>query len=566
MASKILIPKLACTSKLPVYLRKKNLIFASTQQQTEKPSFSSSQIISCDDVSTAPLSCSSFTNISRAKSSNLDSLCSLWREIQGCSNWDNLVEPLHPLLRQEIVRYGEFVTACYKAFDLDPNSKRFLSCKYGKKNMLNQIGMHDSGYEVTKYIYATPDINIPIHNGASCSRWVGYMAVSNDKTTEKIGRRDIIITFRGTVTNHEWVANFMSSLTPPRLDPHNPRLDVKVESGFLSLYTSDESDNKFGLESCREQLLSELSRLLKMYKGEEMSISMAGHSMGSSLALLLAYDISELGLNRNDRNGDAVPVTVFSFGGPRVGNAGFKERCEELGVKVLRIVNVNDPITKLPGVFLNENFRVLAGRYKVPWSYSCYAHVGVELLVDFFSMQNPTCVHDLEAYLSSLLMKCPKRPSSLPPLELDHQQENFVDGFQLDGNFLNKTKELLFNAQNLNILPLRIALCNMINLVQSQKTKFLINEHVYLWMNSLLRTAFALFVINLPESQDHILLHCPFATAVWNNILINVSFSSVMPSCVDDFLVQWCSLVLNGSAKKLWHSLWDTTLWEILEK
>ena len=363
----------------------------------------------------------------------------LWREIQGSNNWENLVEPLHPLLRQEIIRYGEFVTACYNAFDLDPNSKRYLNCKYGKKNMFKEVGLESCDYNVTKYIYATPDINIPIQNGSSCGRWIGYVAVSSDESVRKLGRRDIVVTFRGTVTNPEWISNLMSSLTPARLDPHNPRPDLKVEAGFLSLYTSDESDSKFGLGSCREQLLSELSKLLTKYKGEELSISIAGHSMGSSLALLLAYDIAELGLNKqnnNSSNTNPIPITVFSFGGPRVGNSGFKQRCDELGVKVLRIANVNDPITKMPGVLFNENLRVFGDRYELPWSRSCYAHVGVELVLDFFNMQNPSCVHDLETYLS--LLKCPK--------QLLVQRDNSVD-------FLNKATEMLMSAQNFNMLP-----------------------------------------------------------------------------------------------------------------
>ncbi|KAG8481259.1 hypothetical protein CXB51_026039 [Gossypium anomalum] len=232
---------------------------------------------------------------STAKLATSYTLSHLWREVQGSNNWENLLEPLDPLLRNEIIRYGEFVAACYKAFDLDSSSKRYLNCKYGKKNMLKEVGMENSGYEVSKYIYATPDVNIPIQNGATCGRWIGYVAVSSDEAVKRIGRRDLLITFRGTVTNHEWVANFMSSLTPARLDPHNPRPQVKVESGFLSLYTSEEADSKFGLESCRQQLLSEVSRLLNKYKGEELSITLAGHSMGSALALLLAYDIAELG-------------------------------------------------------------------------------------------------------------------------------------------------------------------------------------------------------------------------------------------------------------------------------
>ncbi|XP_065868988.1 galactolipase DONGLE, chloroplastic [Euphorbia lathyris] len=423
----------------------------------------------------------------------------LWREIQGSNNWDNLINPLHPLLRQEIIRYGEFVTACYKAFDLDPNSKRFLSCKYGKHSMLKQVGMENSGYEITKYIYATPDINIPIQNGSSCGRWIGYVAVSSDNMVKKLGRRDIVITFRGTVTYHEWVANFMSSLTPARLDPNNPRPDVKVESGFLSLYTCDESDNKFGIESCRQQLLSEVSRLSSLYKGEEVSISIAGHSMGSSLALLLAYDISELGLNRvkSPRGGEVMvaPVTVFSFGGPRVGNGGFKERCEELGVRVLRITNVNDPITKLPGVFMNENLRVLGGRFEFPWSCSCYAHVGVELVLDFFNMQNPSCVHDLEAYIGSVLMKnrssgCSSPRLTLPgdsispEISIDGDGDRDRDG---DRDYLGRFKEALnMGAQNLNILPLGIAFTNVLNFLHSQRsTDILFDENIYILMNNL---------------------------------------------------------------------------------
>ncbi|KAI5653529.1 hypothetical protein M9H77_30716 [Catharanthus roseus] len=385
------------------------------------------------------------SSVVKKKICTKSSLAHVWRKIQGVNNWENLVEPLDNLLRQEIIRYGEFVSACYKTFDLDSNSKRYLNCKYGKKNMLHEVGLGESGYEVTKYIYATPDIKyIPIQTSRTCcGRWIGYVAVSNDDETKKLGRRDALITFRGTVTNLEWIANFMSSLSPARLDPHNPRTEVKVEAGFLSLYTSNESECKFGLPSCRDQLLLELSRILKMYKGEEMSITIAGHSMGSSLALLLAYDISELGMI-NTRN---TPITVFPFGGPRVGNIEFKKRCEELGVKVLRIVNINDPITKLPGVFFNES--TFKGIPLI--SCSCYTHVGVELILGFFKMQNPSCVHDLETYINFLKN----------PLDLKTRRDDF-------GFLLHKAKALLLNAQFFNELWPTAAL-NMLELVQSQR-------------------------------------------------------------------------------------------------
>lgn len=206
---------------------------------------------------------------------------------------------------------------------------------------------------------------------------------------------------------------------------------------------------KFGLESCREQLLSEVSRLLNKYKEEEVSITMAGHSMGSALALLLAYDIAELGLNRRTNN-EVVPVSVFSFGGPRVGNSGFKKRCEELGVKVLRIVNVNDPITKMPGVLFNENFRVFGGLLNGGANNS-YEHVGVELVLDFFNMQNPSCVHDLETYIS--LLRCPKQEEDQDNDGDDNGRRKIIIN---SGEFINKAMEFLCsNAQSLNMFPWR---------------------------------------------------------------------------------------------------------------
>lgn len=84
--------------------------------------------------------------------------------------------------------------ACYKAFDVNSSSNRYLNCKYGKKNMFRGVGMEGCGYEATKYIYASPSINIPIHNdGLHGGRWIGYVAVSSDSEVGRLGRRDIVV-------------------------------------------------------------------------------------------------------------------------------------------------------------------------------------------------------------------------------------------------------------------------------------------------------------------------------------------------------------------------------------
>ncbi|CAO1946917.1 unnamed protein product [Urochloa humidicola] len=327
----------------------------------------------------------------------------MWRQVQGCDDWDGLLEPgaVHPVLRAEVARYGDLVDACYKAFDLDASSRRYLNCKYGRERMLAEVGLPGAGYEITRYVYAAPpDVSVPTMEPSTSGtrgRWIGYVAVSTDEMTRRLGRRDVLVSFRGTVTPAEWAANLMSSLEPARFDPCDPRPDVKVESGFLSLYTSADKTCRFGgAGSCREQLLREVSRLVESCgrdrPGEEVSVTLAGHSMGSALALLFAYDLAELGLNRG------APVTVFSFGGPRVGNAAFKARCDELGVKALRVANVHDPITKLPGIFLNE---ATAGVFR-PWRGSCYTHVGIELPLDFISVSDLASVHDLGTYVALL--------------------------------------------------------------------------------------------------------------------------------------------------------------------
>ncbi|XP_066310355.1 phospholipase A1 EG1, chloroplastic/mitochondrial-like [Miscanthus floridulus] len=325
------------------------------------------------------------------------SVANMWRQVQGSHDWDGLLQPLHPVVRDEVAQYGELVGACYKVLDVDPSSARYMCCKHAKERVLEEAGMARAGYEVTRYIYATPDVAAPSTSSRGRASWVGYVAVSTDEMTQRLGRRDVLVSLRGTVTQAEWAANLMSALEPARLDA---RPDVKVEAGFLNLYTS--SPGASGMGSCRDQLLREVSRVIKSFSvdrpREDMSVTLAGHSMGSALAMLLSYDLSQLGLNR-DASGRRVPVTVFSFGGPRVGNAAFKDRCDELGVKVLRVANVRDPVTLLPGALFNEGTR----GFLASWAAGDrYTHVGVELALDFLSLRDLGSVHDLGAYVSSI--------------------------------------------------------------------------------------------------------------------------------------------------------------------
>ncbi|KAF5738891.1 phospholipase A1-Igamma1 chloroplastic-like [Tripterygium wilfordii] len=342
-------------------------------------------------------------------------IADVWREIHGQDDWVGLLDPMDPVLRSELIRYGEMAQTCYDAFDFDPYSKYCGSCRFPRRKFFDSLGMSHLGYDITRYLYATSNINLP--NFFKKSRWpkvwsrnanwIGYVAVSNDETSKRLGRRDITIAWRGTVTRLEWIADLMDFLKPiSSLKIPCPDRTVKVEYGFVDLYTDKDDSCRFCKFSAREQILSEVKKLLDMYQNEEISITITGHSLGAALAILSAFDIAETGVHVL-KDSRAVPVSVFSFAGPRVGNVRFKERIESLGVKVLRVVNVHDMVPKSPGFLFNEQAPPMVMKLAegLPWSYS---HVGVELALDHKNSPflketgDPVGAHNLEAHLHLL--------------------------------------------------------------------------------------------------------------------------------------------------------------------
>ncbi|XP_049379132.1 phospholipase A1-Igamma3, chloroplastic [Solanum stenotomum] len=338
----------------------------------------------------------------------------MWREIQGCNNWKGLLDPMDSHLRKEIIRYGEFAQSCYDSFDYDPHSKYCGTCKYQPSHFFDKINMLKKGYEMKRYLYATSNINLPnffqkskmSNVWSQHANWMGYVAVATDpEEIKRLGRRDIVVAWRGTVTYLEWIHDLQDILHPAhfRDDPN-----IKIETGFFDMYTKKENNCHYASFSAREQILAEINRLIEKYQGEELSITITGHSLGAALALLSAYDIAEMKLNIL-HNGKSItkiiPISVFSFAGPRVGNLKFKERCEELGIKVLRVINVHDKVPTVPGIITNEKFlfqKQLEEKFSFAWSY---AHVGTELALDHhrspFLKPNSDlgCAHNLEAHL-----------------------------------------------------------------------------------------------------------------------------------------------------------------------
>ncbi|ESQ39115.1 hypothetical protein EUTSA_v10001768mg [Eutrema salsugineum] len=334
-------------------------------------------------------------------------------EYQGLQNWEGLLDPLDENLRREILRYGKFVESAYQSFDFDPSSPTYATCRFSRSTLLDRSGLPNSGYRLTKNLRATSGINLPrwIEKApswmATQSSWIGYVAVCQDKEEiSRLGRRDVVISFRGTATCLEWLENLRATLTHlPDDGPTGPNLNGSnsgpmVESGFLSLYTS-------GAHSLRDMVREEIARLLQSYGDEPLSLTITGHSLGAAIATLAAYDIKTT-FKR------APMVTVISFGGPRVGNRSFRRLLEKQGTKVLRIVNSDDVITKVPGVVLDsrdqqDNVKMTASMpswiqrrvEETPW---VYAEVGKELRLSsrdspYVNSINVATCHELKTYL-----------------------------------------------------------------------------------------------------------------------------------------------------------------------
>jgi len=341
-------------------------------------------------------------------------LADMWKDIQGANSWIGLRDPINAVLKAEILRYGDFSELCYDAFDSKLSMNDYGGCKYSPDQLFRSCEMaadsqdYSNGYTVTKYLYADTDIS---ERKTERSVWIGFIAVCTDtKEMQRLGRRDIVVAWRGTQTAEEWIEDARDILVPARLSitrfkrkgvraglSTTARFNdngVRVEDGFLSCYISQGENSK----SARDTVISEILRLVDEYKEESLSVTLTGHSLGAALATLSSYDVKKI-LNA-DLSARHIPVTVFAFASPRVGNRAFALRMEELGVKVLRLVNKDDIVPKVPGLVVNENSCGWLSKLFdwLPWTYF---HVGVQIVLDNNDIRNldPAYAHSLKVYL-----------------------------------------------------------------------------------------------------------------------------------------------------------------------
>lgn len=188
-----------------------------------------------------------------------------WRSLNGEDNWKNLLDPLDVDLRQCILHYGDMAQATYDSFNSEKVSKFAGDSHYARKDLFSRVGLAIANpykFNITKFFYATSEIEVSeAFLVKSLSReawnkesnWMGYIAVATDEGKSMLGRRDIVIAWRGTIQALEWVNDFDFPLVPAsRL--FGEANDSMVHKGWLSIYTSKDSRSPYNPNSARHQV------------------------------------------------------------------------------------------------------------------------------------------------------------------------------------------------------------------------------------------------------------------------------------------------------------------------
>ncbi|KAK4726735.1 hypothetical protein R3W88_031652 [Solanum pinnatisectum] len=313
----------------------------------------------------------------------MGSMAENWEELSGKNKWEGLLNPLDVDLRKYIIQYGELAHVTYDTFISEKASKYAGASRYSMENLFSKAGIDPSKYRVTKYFYGTSSMPLPdafITKSLSREAWskesnfMGYIAVATDEGKVSLGRRDILIAWRGTIQTLEWVNDLQFLLIPePEVFGKGGLLPL-VHHGFYNIYTSESARSKFNQASARDQVLEEVKRLVEEYKDDEVSITVAGHSLGASLATLNAE----------------FPVTTFVFASSKVGDLNFVNAFNKLKhLHIMRIHNLLDIVPKYPPIG--------------------YFDVGQEIIIDTtkspylkLNPGDPHTMHNLEGYLNGI--------------------------------------------------------------------------------------------------------------------------------------------------------------------
>jgi len=213
----------------------------------------------------------------------------------------------------QAILYAQLVNAAYA---IDPAN---LANSAGK---IVPAGTAAATYEVVTTIYAN-DLATDMHPEHGKNR------VSIGLILQATASGEVVIAVRGTEGINEWIhdAQFL-----PVNCPFMPAAG-NTEDGFTAIYQS----MKIGVDPASPGVAKALSTL--PFKRPVTSVTICGHSLGGSLASLLALDVAV--------NTPFFPA-AFTYASPRTGDAQFVALYNHAVPNTTRIANRVDLVPKLP--------------------------------------------------------------------------------------------------------------------------------------------------------------------------------------------------------------------------
>lgn len=183
-----------------------------------------------------------------------------------------------------------------------------------------------------------PAANISAWNCEPCSvapRIEDIVVLRNDTLRmqafvgHNTAKDEVIMAFRGSENIMNWYEDIKFFFTGyPQCS------GCKVHLGFYEVW-----------QGMRGPLLASFSSIMAKYPRSPIFIT--GHSLGAALAMFAAVELSV-------KTAGAVPLTLYTFGEPRVGNAAFAQWASSVlpDMMQFRVTHSDDPIPHLPPEFI----------------------------------------------------------------------------------------------------------------------------------------------------------------------------------------------------------------------
>ncbi|KAG5180026.1 Alpha/Beta hydrolase protein [Tribonema minus] len=343
---------------------------------------------------------------------------------------------------QELTNYG----LCFH-YEVSPGGPDHVKCEYD----------FSGDFEVVSSIYTKA---MDSHHETA---WAGFIAVETAEAAARDGRsgRDVVISWRGTQTNQEWVADgrFIqapwfspeeSEIKPLReLDQTDAEAAPRIQSAIADIEADDttgppmlvhrgfnymynrrcdqhgHTERDDDGETPRNHILATLGALRDEPQVEVGRIIATGHSLGAALATLNAYDVVQMEWT----DGKKAPAFAVTWASPPVGNdvfcadmdAKFKDAvtwaslpvgndvfCADMGAKMPGHVSVTNDGDLVPSTFMRGynsdahmpgHVRVTNDGDLVPSTFvRGYSHGGQQLMLSSQGLEDKKLIEKLDGW------------------------------------------------------------------------------------------------------------------------------------------------------------------------